>query len=66
MKDKVGVAGMFEQDINYDDSTNDLIDGGVDIGSQWRKVKLNLLVQQVQHQLYFLWGIVSKRQVIKR
>ena len=58
------VPSMFDQDLESIDQANDLNEDAIEIGPQWRKVKLQLLVKQIQEELYFLWKIATKRQII--
>ena len=58
------VPVMFDQNLEWIDQANDLDEEAVEIGPQWRKVRLQLLVKQIQEELYFLCKIATKRQII--
>lgn len=58
--------GREEEIEKYDEnSENDLTEEGEEIGPVWRKIKLQLLAQQIQEQLKFYIEIATKRQMIK-
>lgn len=49
-----GIPAIFNQDFEANDFENELNEDAIEIGPQWRAVKLQLLVKQIQEQLYFL------------
>mmetsp|Transcript_414 Transcript_414/g.377 ORF Transcript_414/g.377 Transcript_414/m.377 type:complete len:165 (+) Transcript_414:128-622(+) len=57
-----GREDLFE---NFSDEDNDITEEGEEIGLAYRKVKLQLLAQQIHYLLRFYMELATKKQVIK-
>ena len=57
--------GREDEIENYnEDSDNDINENGEEIGPIWRRIKLQLLAQQIQEQFKFYIEIATKKQMI--